>query len=326
MDLTTPRPLLRILAAACAAALPATAQGPTFAVTTTQPLGVFADAPQHAPDVQVLPARSAVAPGFRLAAQSGRSSASFELAVAPTSARFTIRGRAASPQGPTHAGTCIDPTPTQGPVGLEVLLTTPVATACRLVVELSGQSHTAQPTDTSHATLAVRVGNSGGAWDTGRVTPLRLDLGVTVDPTGVPVQIDMAGLLAATDADYEATVALSLVAEPTMTAYGQSCATLTGRAFGSSLSLQVHSGIQRGAAALLFGTRPVQQPLPWSGCSLLVDPMVALGGYRTGIDGIANISLRLPPGALDLHLQGVAFDPAGGAVETTDGAIVVVPF
>src|SRR5690606_8214536 len=146
------------------------------------------------------------------------------------------------------------------------------------------------------------------------------------DPAGLPVQIEMQGALDARSGDYEATVELRLVPEAIVSRYGTSCATLTARPFGSSLSLQVQSSVQLGQAALLFGTTAVQQPLPFPGCTLLVDPIVVLGGYRTGIDGNANISLRLPPGPLSFHLQGLAADQALSSVESTDGLVVTVPF
>jgi hypothetical protein len=325
MKITIHRSAFLTLAAALLGATAAPAQSPTFTVTATRPLGVFASAPRHAPDLHLVAAGDRLAPGLLLEARSGRSSSAFELEIGAASARCTIRGRAQSPQGPTLGGTCTEAAPTQGSIGLEVLLTAPAAVSCRLIATLSGTG-SALPRTGCYAALGLRVGSSGGSWDTLRGAPLSLDLGVVVDPGGVPVRIDMEGLLAASEAGYEASVELRLVPEPVATPYGSSCATIRGRPFGASLSIQLQSGIRRGQAALLFGIRPLQQPLPFPGCTLLVDPVVVLGGYRTGIDGVANISLRLPPGPLDFRLQGGAADLTTGAVELTDGLVVTVPF
>lgn len=319
------RRFVRHVAPGFALAAAIAAQSPTITATALQPLGVFADAPGNAADVHVVPAQTTLSPSFSLVASSGSSTASFDVTTGATSARCTITGHADSPGGTTTGGTCVDPTPTPGPIQLEVRFSAPVPMSCRLIATLSGSTGP-MPNGTASATVTVRVAGTGGTWDTSWTSPLQIDTGVTIDPTGVPVQIDMEGVLAAVTGDYRATVDLQLVPDAIVRSYGTSCATLTARPFGTSLYLQVHSSIQLGRAALLLGTKPLQQPLPFSGCNALVEPLLILGGYRTGIDGNANISLRLPRGPLQLQIQGVAADANVTTVETTDGLDVVIPF
>lgn len=322
-------------------AAPVAAQG--GGITTATPIGVFAKDDNLA-DLQLIPARTAIAAPMSVQAQAGGGMAS--TAITPmrqhdrgvvvvekaVAANSTSRGSVVA--GTTDSTELRNAQPSAHSLLLRLVPPRQEPLRGALVVKLTGLADAG-----ARAGAAVDIGDDGSNEFTQLVDgrPHEQKFRINAAAGGVSVKITTSGLVQIGSqgrTGYALELAVEFVEDDpgcTFTPYGPSCGP---RLVGSdevvgrlhSFTFEQSGAFPSSPGVLMLGLRPAQGRIPGTQCALLVDPIVIVP-FSSDAMGHAILKFGvLGPISGDVYAQGVSYTLLPGfRLETSQGLRVSCP-